>query len=449
MKKIIVVAVIAAMMAALLIPAFADSHADTVEAGDKLLEADFSGDELAADELVAWSGYVLQDGALHLGSGGDWVASSPIVRTAEMYSNYVATLKFYGDKRDCYYGFGIRTNNEFQLMNGGRFGVLSPSETAVGIAVDIFGAGNSTLGNNIGITFCDGGENASAPAFTLARPEGFDPGAAAEFTIVDSGDKITIRIDGKELVTIELSGLADGAYTAAKAYDAAGNEVFSGDVTVLDEGTIQIYQRNNHVVINEISVSEIKKAADPQPATTPVLRGRSFDAFVTNYINIATGEYTVADLGPVDGSNGSISNVAFYGWVGFDEAVDSFGYKINGNEPVYDSAFSFTTEDAVKAAENGGEFGQRFLIVVPTADLKGTNTIKACVKLASGTVIDLDGSVLTEGGLSLPNTVVEYTGPAATEPDPGDEPQTGDATMILFVVAAAAVALVILKKKAF
>jgi len=451
MKKIMAIVVIIAMMAALFVPAFADSHAANVEAGEKLLEADFSGEAVDPNQIKAWDGYAIQDGALHLGHGGSWIDSSPIVRTVESFANYIASFKMFGDKRDCYYGFGLRADDGLNLMNGGRFGVLSPTEQSVGIAVDIFGAGNSTLGDNIGITFCDNGENASAPYFTLPRPEGFDPGANTEFTVADSGDKITICIGGKELVTIELSGLEDGEYTAAKAYDAAGNEVFNGSVTVLEEGTIQFYQRNNHIVVSDFTVSELKEVSET-PSTSAELRGYSFDAFVTNYVDITTGEYKVVDFGPVDGSDGSISNIAYYGWIGFNEAIDSFGYQINDDAPVFDGAFAFTTEDAIKEDANGGQYGQRFLIVVPTSELKGANTIKAVVKLAGGAVVSLDGKALAEGARALPNTVVEYTGPAAPDTQPETVPQTGDATVAMFAVIAVlamGAAVVFMKKRAF
>ena len=193
----------------------------------------------------------------------------------------------------------------------------------------------------------------------------------------------------------------------------------------------------------------IKFVAKAEAAAELSVHGRSFDAFVTNYVNILTGEYTIVDLGPVDGSDGSIANVGYYGWVGFEEAIDSFGYQINDDAPVFDSAFSYTTEDAIKLAENGGEYGQRFLIVVPTSELKGVNTIKAVVKLASGTVVDLDGATY---GKDLPNTVIEYTGPAAPETQTTDIPQTGDMTVAMFAVIAVlalGAAVVFMKKRAF
>ena len=225
--------------------------------GSCILEADFSGETLDESEFVAWNGYALQDGSLHLGHGGDWVSSSPIVRTADTFTNYIANFKMFGDKRDCYYGFGLRCNDQHTLMVGGRFGVPSASERSVGIAIDIFGGGNSTLGDNIGITFCDGGENGNAPAFMIPRPNRYDPGVNAEFLVVDSTDEISIYIDNYLLVTIKLYGLTDGVYTSAVAYDANGTELFDDNVTVLEAGTIVFYQRNNHIVISDFSVYEL------------------------------------------------------------------------------------------------------------------------------------------------------------------------------------------------
>jgi hypothetical protein len=256
MKKLIAIAIVAVMALALCTTAFAASHAVTgVTAGEVLLEESFDG-ELDAEKFNVWTGSVIEDGKLHLGSG-DWIATSPIAHTVQTFKDYIATFKMVGDKRDCYYGFGLRVDGGHQLMNGGRFGVPQAGETSVGIAIDIFGAGNSTLGDNIGITFCDGGANGEAPNFMVARPSGYDPGEEAEFKIIDTGDKITITADGKEIVTIELSDLTDGKYTNAAAYDASGNKIFEGAVSVFEEGALAFYQRNNHITIDDVKVCAI------------------------------------------------------------------------------------------------------------------------------------------------------------------------------------------------
>ncbi len=270
MTKISAIALIVMLTFALCSTAFAASHAETtVSTGKILFSDDFSGD-IDTEKWDIWGGYAVTDGALHLGHGGSWIESSPIARTVATFKNYFATFKMFGDMRDCYYGFGIRCDDRHNLMNGGRFGVPDPAEQSVGIAFDIFGAGNSTLGEQVGVTFCDNGANGEAPSFKVDRPAGFNPGENAEFKVIDSGSKITVLINGKELVTIELSGLSDGYYTKAAAYDPNGAEVFKGDVSVLEEGTIQFYQRNNHIVVDDVNVYALAEDAPYAPSTLEV-----------------------------------------------------------------------------------------------------------------------------------------------------------------------------------
>ena len=463
MKKILAIAIVFAMMVALFVPAFAASHADAgVEAGAKLLEADFSGDAVVDSEIVAWSGYSLQDGSLHLGHGGDWVASSPIARTADTFTNYIANFKMVGDKRDCYYGFGLRCNDQHTLMNGGRFGVPSAEEKAVGIAIDIFGAANSTLGDNIGVTFCDNGANGNAPAFTIARPEGFDPGVNTAFTVADSGDKITISIEGKELLTIELSGLADGNYTSAAAYDANGNELFNGAVTVLEEGTICFYQRNNHIIVSDFTVSELTKAAAPSDEV--VVHGASFDSiFVNDVLNFGEGDGGASGKldnhdRTVDGSDGSVTSITLRGWIGFEgQGIDQFGYQVGDSAPVFADSNREERGDigAIRDPGNGGEFADAYRIVIDTTNIKGTKSIIACVKLADGTVVKIDESVKRNGEGTTPNTSFTFIGvPDDTQPTTGGEevPKTGDATVAMFAVLAVlamGAAVVFAKKRSF
>ncbi len=80
------------------------------------------------------------------------------------------------------------------------------------------------------------------------------------------------------------------------------------------------------------------------------------------------------------------ANISFYGWAGFSQAIDSFGYFIEGNKPVWNKAFATYTEDGVKSA--GGEHASRFQI---TADLKGLSagdhTLTFLVKLKDGTLV--------------------------------------------------------------
>ena len=217
---------------------------------------DFEGEDFNKDKLTAWAGYKVEGGKLHLGHGTNWVSDSPAVRTKAAFKNYVAEFKITGvSARDCYYGFGIRANGDGGFMNGGRFGVPSAAEKSTGIAIDLFGAANSTLGDTIGITFCDGGENGSAPAVKVARPDGYSPASESTIKVVDTGDTIVISINDVKLVTINLSGLTDGKYTQATVLNSADEEIGTFTVSVLEAGNIVVYQRNDYVTVDDFSIS--------------------------------------------------------------------------------------------------------------------------------------------------------------------------------------------------
>ena len=277
MKKIFAIVLAAVMASVLCVTAFAASHAQTkIKVGAYLINEDFESGELNTEVLKAWGGYKIEGGKIHLGHSNNWVESSPEFHTVAAFSNYYATFKIAGAIRDCYYGFALRApeGEHGSLMNGGRFGVPSAAEVSTGIAIDLYGAANSTLGDQVGVTFCNGGANGDAPAFTVARPEGFGDGSEASFDVIDLGSVITILINKKELVTIELSGLANGVYTKATAYDPTGAELGTFDVSVLEAGSIVFYQRNNYITVDDFTVASAEAdngQEDPgeQPGENP------------------------------------------------------------------------------------------------------------------------------------------------------------------------------------
>ncbi len=272
MKKIFAIVLAVMMTAVLCVTAFAASHAQTkISVGSFLINEDFESGELNTDLFKAWSGYKIEGGKMHLGHSNNWVESSPEFHTAAAYSNYYATFKIAGAIRDCYYGFALRApeGEHGGLMNGGRFGVPSASESSTGIAFDLYGAANSTLGEQIGITFCNGGANGDAPAVAVNRPDGFGDGSEAAFDVIDLGSVITVLINKKELATIELSGLADGVYTKATVFDPAGSELGTFDVSVLAEGSIVFYQRNNYITVDDFTLAPAEIDENPGDPVEP------------------------------------------------------------------------------------------------------------------------------------------------------------------------------------
>ncbi len=115
----------------------------------------------------------------------------------------------------------------------------------------------------------------------------------------------------------------------------------------------------------------------------------------------------------------------FYGWIGFTDPIEAFGYQIDDNEPVWNPGFFFaTTEDAVKYPQNGGQYARRFQIDVPISGLTGIHKVVAVVKV-NGTTIKIDGTLTnTNSALVSPNTEILVGDPLPDEPDP--EPGTSD-----------------------
>ena len=272
MKKITAIVLCALLCAALAVTALAASHAESATAGEELFADDFSGDALD-ENWNAWAGYAVTDGKLHLGHGASWIDSSPGANTNVTFKNYIAEFDMSGDGRDCYYGFGFRApvgHTDSSFFNGGRFGVPSADEKSTGIAIDIFGAGNSTLnGEALGITFCDGVKNGTAPSLSIPYANGFDGKTETHFKIVDSGAKITIYAANNEIATIELSGLSEGSYTKAAVFGPDGASLGSFDVTVAEEGALGFYQRNDHITVDNLKVNAIASESGEQPGDTP------------------------------------------------------------------------------------------------------------------------------------------------------------------------------------
>ena len=75
------------------------------------------------------------------------------------------------------------------------------------------------------------------------------------------------------------------------------------------------------------------------------------------------------------------------GWVGYDRAIDCFGYRVDGEKPVF-GFFEQPTEEAVKEA--GGAYARRFAVTVPLFDLDlRRHTVTLLVRLNDGVTVEL------------------------------------------------------------
>ena len=97
---------------------------------------------------------------------------------------------------------------------------------------------------------------------------------------------------------------------------------------------------------------------------------------------------------------------AVSGWIGFDRPIDCFGFRIDGEEPVFGN-FALYTEDNVKSL--GGDHALRFAIYVPLFDLNpGDHTLELLARLNDGTVVRLRHAVTLQMGGLIPDTSRPY-----------------------------------------
>lgn len=147
---------------------------------------------------------------------------------------------------------------------------------------------------------------------------------------------------------------------------------------------------------HSIEAAEAYELKVNPPYVEPDAAGKVNHSFDTFYVNGSM--YFPEDGGAGDkltaqnntltfGAEDAHDSLALRGWIGFDQAIDSFGYFIDNYTMVY-GEFKTATEDGVLAA--GGANASRFQIDVPLADLEaGVHMIGFVAKLADGTVVRL------------------------------------------------------------
>ncbi len=172
--------------------------------------------------------------------------------------------------------------------------------------------------------------------------------------------------------------------------------------------------------------------------------GLSYDQILINGTEIANGNAAViAAKKSIDGTDGSVSTITLHGWYGNGNSpTAAFGYQINGGTIVYGDYFA-ATESAVTDLNANN---RRFTMEIDVSNLKNENTIWVWAKLENGDEVKLDRfdnkGTANEKDREI---YVVYNGPVSQQ----SNPPTADASIVIFMVAAAAIALVLLKKKGF
>lgn len=139
------------------------------------------------------------------------------------------------------------------------------------------------------------------------------------------------------------------------------------------------------------------------------------------------------------------------GWLGLDQGIKGYGYKVGDKAPVFDEAFLVEPEQGVLDA--GGEFAKRFRVDIPAkgADITGTVQVNLVAELEDGTIVAFNSESVPalNIGFDLKGAAAQGTEPGTPGDDKPSTPATGDVSVVIFVVAACAIALVVLKKKVF
>ena len=129
------------------------------------------------------------------------------------------------------------------------------------------------------------------------------------------------------------------------------------------------------------------------------LKSNSFDTFYVNGQMYFPDGGADAKLDEINntltfGAASELQNIALRGWIGFNQAIDQFGYYVDNYEFIF-GEFKQATEDGVLAA--GGEFATRFQINIDLSYLEGDDHfVGFVVKLADGTIVQLREEIVID-----------------------------------------------------
>ena len=128
-----------------------------------------------------------------------------------------------------------------------------------------------------------------------------------------------------------------------------------------------------------------------------------------------------------------------HGWYGnANHETVAIGYSINGGAITYGDYFVETGTDVTGLNPNN----RRFTVTVDVSGLYDENEIWIYAKLTNGDEVKLDRSEPNKDR----EVYVIYNGPTAPAPV---NPPAADASLVIFILAAVALSLVVLKKKVF
>ena len=221
----------------------------------------------------------------------------------------------------------------------------------------------------------DGNEVVFDDSFTFATEQGVID--AAKPTGCDTASRMKIIINTKDL--------SAGEHTVHALYKNP-----DGDIVELNTFTLILQKSETDPVEPEIPVYpawNIDKAVVTHQSFERLYTSAAEGSVSYNIFNSAAGWNKTAYI------DASVESLNYFGWIGIRGSVGLFGYQIDGNEAVFDEAFTFATEPAVinAAAPTGSDTASRMMIVIKTDGLAaGEYTINVLYKNSDGDIVAIN-----------------------------------------------------------
>lgn len=178
-------------------------------------------------------------------------------------------------------------------------------------------------------------------------------------------------------------------YSMFEITEVVSNQLLKGIFTINGK-RVEGYIKNNKDRIIQLSDNSNENISKENFKNSAIINANA----VYNFKNMCVDAHFVNDVATNknDLVVGNDSSFGINGWIGFTNEIESFGYSIGGLENmVFDNSFAADTEDVIKLDANGGEYGQRFHIVVNSSELSdGENDVTFLVKLKDGRICILD-----------------------------------------------------------
>ena len=253
---------------------------------------------------------------------------------------------------------------------------------------------------------------------------------------------VEISEDGSEWT--EIGGeteLPYNTYTEPFIYDGQGKAASYIRVHIFKES--EVFDSNYFGGFGELEVYEAESApvtGSKRSFDAAAGDGLSYDQILVNGTEVANGnDAVIATKTGINGEDGSIQTISLHGWYGnANHETVAIGYSINGGAITYGDYFVETGTDVTGLNPNN----RRFTVTVDVSGLYDENEIWIYAKLTNGDEVKLDRSEPNKDR----EVYVIYNGPTAPAPV---NPPAADASLVIFILAAVALSLVVLKKKVF